>query len=65
MELASGAGPEHQKATMVSDFLEIRKYSKGELTLEEEHIPNQYLCTADQLCQFRKSKLTSSLFIYL
>lgn len=57
MELASGAGPEHQKATMVSNFLEIRKYSKGELTLEEEHIHKQYLCTADQLCHLENLNL--------
>lgn len=50
---------------MVSDFLEIRTNSKAELTLEEEHIHKQYLCTADQLYQFRESKLVSSLFIYL
>lgn len=50
---------------MVSDFLEIRTNSKDELTLEEELTHKQNPCTADQLCQFRESKLTSTLFIYL
>lgn len=49
---------------MVSDFLEIRTNGKAELTLEEEHIHKQYLCTAEQLYQFRESKLVQFI-IYL
>lgn len=39
MESASGADSEHQKATTVSDFLEIKQISENELTLNAlQHI---------------------------